>query len=461
VSTAIRGEEPFAAGPGGAADDSMIDAAARLAREELGSLDGTRPAVELAVRRARSLARGGVEVLAPVILLSELVSQLSRGGMDDEHLRSLVSSTAELTGMPRDALGLQVAQAAIAGRTLLELPPQAALDRALGILLVATPTRHVSLWQAVEDGTPGCVAHAGQCPSKRTAELARRALDRNAGAQWTGLLLGIPLTPGATLIARPQPGGRGRCDAFLRQLAPAIAGLLERRLHAEQAATTERVLVEECERRLTRLAFDVHDGPLQNVAGIAGDLRRLRQRLHGAVSDAQGRAELLGCVNDLDARLRAVDTELRDISHSFESPTATTVPFPQMLEAEVEAFKRRTDIRPGIEVRGDFGGMTESQRIALWRIVQESLTNAREHSGARELLVTAVATDERLLLEVTDDGRGFNVPGTLVEAARRGRLGLVGVCERVRLLGGRCDVRSAPGGPTTISVALPRWQPQT
>jgi signal transduction histidine kinase len=93
--------------------------------------------------------------------------------------------------------------------------------------------------------------------------------------------------------------------------------------------------------------------------------------------------------------------------------------------------------------------------------MQETLTNAREHSGAREVRVEAVATDERLALEVTDDGRGFDVPATLLAAAKRGRLGLVGVSERVRLLGGSCELRSAPGGPTTISVGLPRWRPQT
>jgi hypothetical protein len=58
---------------------------------------------------------------------------------------------------------------------------------------------------------------------------------------------------------------------------------------------------------------------------------------------------------------------------------------------------------------------------------------------------------------VTDDGAGFNVERTLVRAARSGRLGLVGMAERVRLLGGVFDIDSAPGAGTTISVSLPRW----
>jgi signal transduction histidine kinase len=63
--------------------------------------------------------------------------------------------------------------------------------------------------------------------------------------------------------------------------------------------------------------------------------------------------------------------------------------------------------------------------------------------------------------EIADDGRGFEVAKTLIRAAKRGRLGLVGMGERVRLLGGRFDVDSRPGGPTTLRLVLPRWQPVT
>ena len=60
-----------------------------------------------------------------------------------------------------------------------------------------------------------------------------------------------------------------------------------------------------------------------------------------------------------------------------------------------------------------------------------------------------------------DNGRGFDVERTFVRAARGGRFGLVGMSERARLLGGRFDVRSSPGGPTTISLVLPAWRPAT
>jgi two-component system, NarL family, sensor histidine kinase DegS len=69
------------------------------------------------------------------------------------------------------------------------------------------------------------------------------------------------------------------------------------------------------------------------------------------------------------------------------------------------------------------------------------------------------AGSEELGAEVLDDGQGFEVEPTLVAAARGGRLGLVGMSERVRLLEGRLDVESKLGGPTRVAATIPRWRP--
>jgi signal transduction histidine kinase len=91
--------------------------------------------------------------------------------------------------------------------------------------------------------------------------------------------------------------------------------------------------------------------------------------------------------------------------------------------------------------------------------VQEALTNVRDHSGAKSVSVSVAVRANSVDAHITDDGRGFSVEPTLVRAARKGRLGLIGMSERVRLLGGRFDVSSRPGGPTSISVVLPQWEP--
>ena len=134
-------------------------------------------------------------------------------------------------------------------------------------------------------------------------------------------------------------------------------------------------------------------------------------------------------------------------------------PLPHVIADEIAAFTERTGVEVQQQVTGDFSGMTVSQKIALVRIVQEALTNVREHANAANVRISVAARSGRFDARIEDDGVGFRVSRTLLDAAKRGRLGLVGSSERVRLLGGTFDVRSRPGGPTTISLSLPRWQP--
>jgi signal transduction histidine kinase len=103
--------------------------------------------------------------------------------------------------------------------------------------------------------------------------------------------------------------------------------------------------------------------------------------------------------------------------------------------------------------------MTPSQKIALIRVLQEAFTNIREHSNATGVDVVLTASRSCVELHIQDDGDGFEVTRTLLGAAQRGRLGIVGSSERVRLLGGTFDITSRPGGPTRVSLSLPRWQP--
>ena len=111
-----------------------------------------------------------------------------------------------------------------------------------------------------------------------------------------------------------------------------------------------------------------------------------------------------------------------------------------------------------LAVRFEHVATTQSQRIAILRVVQEALSNVRDHSGASRVRVAVSIGHGHLRAEVSDDGSGFDVARALGVAERTGRLGLVGMAERMRLLGGRLDVRSSPGGPTTITASIPRWQ---
>lgn len=96
--------------------------------------------------------------------------------------------------------------------------------------------------------------------------------------------------------------------------------------------------------------------------------------------------------------------------------------------------------------------------MALLSVIGEALNNIREHSRARAVSISIVSDEAGVRARVLDDGRGFDVEAELLRAARRGHMGLAGVYERVRLLGGHCRIESRRGGPSEITVALPRWQ---
>jgi signal transduction histidine kinase len=208
------------------------------------------------------------------------------------------------------------------------------------------------------------------------------------------------------------------------------------------------------ERRLMRLRFDLHDGPLQDVLMLAEDLKLFRNQLESTVS-SDHHSRLLGRIEDLEARLVALDGDLRRISVSVQSPFLHQKSFEDALGAAVEGFSARTGLEPAVRVHGDFTALTDSQHITLLGLIREALSNVREHSHADHVTIAVSTEGGAVTASVTDNGRGFDPETMLVQAARNGHLGLVGMHERVRLLGGSTTITSKPGGPTVIAVTLP------
>lgn len=215
------------------------------------------------------------------------------------------------------------------------------------------------------------------------------------------------------------------------------------------------------ERKLARLRFDLHDGPQQDVIMLADDLRMFRGQLAGVIADPRTRDRVLGRVDDLEARLVGLEGDLRRISGSLLSPFSQQESLPDAIAQLAEAFTDRTDIEPEVKLRGDLTGLSDSQQIALLAVIREALTNIREHSDAEHVAITLSNGEDGVRATVTDDGCGFDPDAALIAGARTGHLGLVGMHERVRLLGGQMEIDSRPGGPTVISVSLPAWRPVT
>jgi signal transduction histidine kinase len=108
-----------------------------------------------------------------------------------------------------------------------------------------------------------------------------------------------------------------------------------------------------------------------------------------------------------------------------------------------------------MELHGDLEQLSDTQCITLLALIREALNNIREHSHATHVSIRVSADADGVSAMVMDNGRGFDPEQELIRAARSGHLGLVGMHERVRILGGTTRIESRPGGPTVISVDLP------
>jgi len=206
-------------------------------------------------------------------------------------------------------------------------------------------------------------------------------------------------------------------------------------------------------RSLVRLGLDLHDGPLQDLAAIGFSLGMLRRELDELPGDVERATSQL---TETIQQLRALEQGLRSlIANDSQKGQHGLL---QLVEQEIERFRRLDDAELRLSCVGSIEPETDSQRIALHRITREALSNVMQHASARNVLVEVVGTDESIELSVVDDGRGFDADAW--ETSPPGpSIGLHGMRKRVRMLGGRLNVTSRPGGPTVVTASIARWRP--
>jgi two-component system sensor histidine kinase DegS len=376
-----------------------------------------------------------------------------------EPATELIAHLTDAAGLSRGALAREVLRAP----SLLGFPPAVAIEVQLGLLMAFAPLREVSLWMPDQSGAVHSVGRIGEGRTGAGGpELARRLIVGKARTADRGTLIGFAVKRwdehAAALIGRPQRRQRDRCASVLEEATPVLGAILEREKLISRNVTAEHTLAQTHERRLTRLGFDIHDGPLQDLALLAEDVQLLRRQLTDVLAQ-DVRPIMLGRVDDLDAQMVALDSDLRRISASLQSPLTGRQSVPEALGDMVRAFTARSGVEPVLAIEGELENLTDSQQMALLSIVREALSNVREHSHASEVTVSVSGRPMSIELQIIDNGYGFDVEKALVKAARDGRFGLVGLHERARLLGGSSRIDSHPGRPTAIAVTLPRWRP--
>ena len=147
---------------------------------------------------------------------------------------------------------------------------------------------------------------------------------------------------------------------------------------------------------------------MQDVLALAAEIRSLQRDLYPFVVESH-RERASGRFDDALARLTELDRDLRETAHSLETTSIVSRPLGEVLHREADGFTRRTGIETQFDVRGDVDALSPSQRIVIFRAVQEALSNIREHSAATTVSVLVRTRRSTTDVSITDDGQGFEV----------------------------------------------------
>jgi signal transduction histidine kinase len=425
--------------------------------------DATAGPLPLELRRALRLA--GEKDLARAAALDFVAEAIGTLAGDDAlgpgTVRSLVRRFARQHGMKEETVAYRLFVGAAARIHRAQLPPADAAAAVLTLLAELAPVTAVSLWHVGRSGRTTCIAGSGRGPRGSALRAAARAaldgvvelpddLEIASVHRWDA--------PHAVLVARRAGPDTALAADFLAEAATVLAPVLERDALFALGSWREQKVASSAERRLARVAFDLHDGPLQELCVFADDLRLVRGQVDGVV-DPQLRDRVRGRFADLEARMESLDTALRQLVASLRSSTALECVLEDAVRAEVDGLRRVNEIATVVGFEGDLTRLTNSQRIVVFRVVQEALANVRKHSGATHVSVTVRSARRHLTVVVADDGCGFDVEQTVENVRRRNRFGLAGVVERVQLLGGDVRISAEPGAGTTIEATIPHWSP--
>jgi signal transduction histidine kinase len=242
-------------------------------------------------------------------------------------------------------------------------------------------------------------------------------------------------------------------QSFLSHVAMAAANRLlheQEILRGQQSREFVGRLLKAQEEERLRIARELHDTLAQELAAHKLELER--------ISKAPGlREEDRAVIVALEAQAYAMLTTLRRLLVDLRPSVLDTMGFLPALQWYLEKLQQESQIKGRLSVEGDEIKLSHSLEITLFRIFQECLRNIQVHSGAEHVIATVTYGERDLEITIEDDGKGFNV-----EEVTRGTvrpdghgLGLLGMIERAKLLGGRIVFESAPEEGTTITVSIP------
>ncbi len=225
------------------------------------------------------------------------------------------------------------------------------------------------------------------------------------------------------------------------------AQLNEIRASREALSQAQHRLLRSREDERARLARDLHDGPLQALIGLNLQLGLLEPRLTDS-----------GALQEMRTEVRTLLADLRGVCSELRPPMLDTLGLAAALRSLAEDWSAQSGVTvhldlPELSALPTLPGDTA---VNLYRVAQEALANVARHAGAQKAYLSLVTDGTGVRLTIEDDGRGFNLPAEIGDLTASGHFGLVGLRERVNLIGGKLSLDSAPGRGTHLQV---EWRP--
>lgn len=210
--------------------------------------------------------------------------------------------------------------------------------------------------------------------------------------------------------------------------------------------SVSRILkAQESERK--RIARELHNDTIQDLLVIVNHLHALELGIHGDLP-----RETIDHVEGVEKEILHVIDNMRRMSHGLRTSVLDNLALVPALKWLAESMTSDTVIAVSVKVIGRERKIKEEAEALVFRIVQEALSNVKKHSGATQAEIVLNFTTRDFRLSVSDNGKGFVLPETEYEDNHTGELGLDIIRQRVKLLGGKLSIQSAPGKGTTISI---------
>jgi len=242
------------------------------------------------------------------------------------------------------------------------------------------------------------------------------------------------------------------CVRLIRGMSQDITG--RKGTEEELRQLSQQLLnIRDDERR--RMARDLHESAAQSLAALKMTLSRIAEVMHP--DNEHGRQLLASSLELTEDAIR----EVRTLSHLMHPPMLDFVGLGPALRWYAAGFSERSHIIVKVEIEEDFGRLPQEIEIAIFRIVQEALTNIHRHSGSHTAAIRVARQAAGIHVLVQDQGRGIESPPESAGGHAPLGIGIAGIRERVKQLNGEFGIQGASGKGTTLSILLPLARDKT